>query len=63
MRAEGLHPVCKARIEVRLELPGDDEVLPPCDDCQRLAAAALVGERQDRLRALRSADCHIVGPL
>jgi hypothetical protein len=50
VKIDGLHPVCEARIEVQLELPDDDEITPPCDECAALAMAVLTAEQAEWLR-------------
>ena len=62
---EGLcgDPLCETRVRVRLMLPDDDAVVPPCDRCAAAVVAAMVAAQDDLLRNLRSADCHTVGPL
>lgn len=64
MRFAGVvHSVCRSRGEIQLALPDAGWTSPPFVDCARKAAVALAADQEDRPRALRLADCLIVGPL
>jgi len=55
--------VCEMRVEMWRADPHDLLLRQPCPQCVAALADSLLAEQEDRARALRSADCHIVGRL